>query len=341
MKFSIATATVLAVSANAAKILMNNDDGFGSGNIREFYRLLKEAGHDVIMVAPAFQQSAQGGRSDFTTFPNLTTPSQYNIVPAGSPSVGTDPNDSNIWYYNGTPAACNFVALDYVLPRYYEDWTPDLLVSGPNFGVDTGPFVFTLSGTLGATYSAVERSIPAIAFSGSNPSIAYQNVTNTSNPATWVASVSAKITQQFIDATPKGQTILPIGYGVNVNIPDLDGPDLPPVVATRINGDADVDVAIYNETTGLFKYGEINPKAAGANVCFNGDCSLPGETLVVAGGSVSISVFTVDYDAPRIPLTEVVFGRFEELTKARNATAAYKRRAARRGPMLKGRDVRK
>lgn len=25
---------------------MNNDDGFGGGNIRELYRLLKGAGHD-------------------------------------------------------------------------------------------------------------------------------------------------------------------------------------------------------------------------------------------------------------------------------------------------------
>lgn len=28
------------------KILMNNDDGFGSGNLRELYKLLKGAGHE-------------------------------------------------------------------------------------------------------------------------------------------------------------------------------------------------------------------------------------------------------------------------------------------------------
>ena len=36
----------LAGSAQALNILLNNDDGFASGNLREVYRLLKEAGHN-------------------------------------------------------------------------------------------------------------------------------------------------------------------------------------------------------------------------------------------------------------------------------------------------------
>lgn len=50
MRFSIPVAVTTALSlasvANGIKVLMNNDDGFGSGNIRELYRLLKGAGHD-------------------------------------------------------------------------------------------------------------------------------------------------------------------------------------------------------------------------------------------------------------------------------------------------------
>ncbi|KAF2261909.1 sure-like protein [Lojkania enalia] len=338
---ALTVALSLASSAQALKILMNNDDGFGSGNIRELYRMFKEAGHDVLIVAPATQQSAQGGRADYTTERNLTGPTQYDIVPAGMPSVGTDPHDSNIWYYNGTPAACTFVALDYVLPRYYPDWgVPHLLTSGPNFGVNTGPFVFTLSGTLGATYAAVERSIPAIAFSASNPSVPFFNVTNSSNPATWVATVSFNIAQEFIENTGEDQAILPLGYGVNVNIPDLDSGAMPPVVKTRLTGDADVDIAVYNETTGLFHYDEIEPKAAGVNVCYNGDCGLPGETYVVDGGAVSVSVFTVDYDAPSIPYTDLVFAKVNGLVDGKNETGGYnlksKRRSRRR---VVGRDV--
>ena len=47
-----------------------------------------------------------------------------------------DPNDSKIWYCNGNPAPCTFVALDYVLSNYYQNKTIDLFVSGPNFSAN-------------------------------------------------------------------------------------------------------------------------------------------------------------------------------------------------------------
>jgi 5'-nucleotidase len=78
MKISTALTAALTLSsaANGLKILMNNDDGFGSGNLRELYKLLKADGHDVLIVAPAVQQSGQGGRSEFTEYANLTSPGQ-------------------------------------------------------------------------------------------------------------------------------------------------------------------------------------------------------------------------------------------------------------------------
>ena len=155
MLFSVSfVASLLALSASHAKalnILVNNDDGFGSANIREFYRLLKAHGHNALIVAPVDNESGQGGRSVFTTSPTLTKPSEFNLIPAGAPSFGTDPHDSHIWYYNGTPAACTFFALDYVVPKVWPGRKVDLLVSGPNFGTNLGPFLYTLSGTIGAT----------------------------------------------------------------------------------------------------------------------------------------------------------------------------------------------
>ena len=40
-------------AVQAINILMNNDDGFGSGNLRETYRLLKEKGHNGKLVTHA------------------------------------------------------------------------------------------------------------------------------------------------------------------------------------------------------------------------------------------------------------------------------------------------
>lgn len=37
---------MLLGSAHGLNILMNNDDGFGSANLREFYKVLKSKGHN-------------------------------------------------------------------------------------------------------------------------------------------------------------------------------------------------------------------------------------------------------------------------------------------------------
>ena len=82
------------------------------------------------------------------------------------------------------------VGLDYVLPTFANFSEPDLFVSGPNFGDNLGTWTFTGSGTMGATYYAIERNIPGIAYSASNPTQSYTTLTNTSNPATWAAELS-------------------------------------------------------------------------------------------------------------------------------------------------------
>jgi 5'-nucleotidase len=56
MRSTLFTAALsLATAANGLKILMNNDDGFGSGNLRELYGMLKEDGHDGMFLFSSFQ----------------------------------------------------------------------------------------------------------------------------------------------------------------------------------------------------------------------------------------------------------------------------------------------
>ncbi|KAM0261549.1 hypothetical protein ACHAPA_009719 [Fusarium lateritium] len=297
-------------SKMALNILLNNDDGFGSANLRETYRLLKGKGHNVWIVAPATKQSGKGGASDFTTEGNLTAPSMYDLIPKGAPSVGSDPKDSQIWYYNGTPAACTFVALDYVLPRYANFSVPDLIVTGPNFGTNLGGFVWTLSGTAGAAYAATNRGIPAIAISASNQETPYTELTNRTNPATWAAEAAVKFVDNFISTAPKTGPLLPTGYGVNVNIPVLTKKNHDPAfVQTRFTGNAHVNEAVLDKEKGTFTWANIKPYAAGVNACINGDCSLPGETYVVENGQASVSFYTVDYSAPSTAYTQSLIKR--------------------------------
>ncbi|EFX02272.1 acid phosphatase [Grosmannia clavigera kw1407] len=306
--------TAMAVFLSAVQglnILITNDDGFGSANIRAMYKAVKDLGHDAYIVASSSDMSGQGGRSAYTTEANLTADSEWGIVKAGAPSIGQDPKDSHIWYYNGTPAAQVFVALDHVLPLFGSFSKPDLVLAGPNVGLNLGPFLYTLSGTMGATYAAVDRGIPAISFSAAYSRQTPYYWTNTStlaglqDPATIAGRLAAALAQAFIDKAAGGR-ILPVGYGINVNLPYItsfsnDSCVNPPFVLTRMSGGADVDKAVYNATTGLFHYGDLDEAGSGVNACINGDCSLPGETDVVSGHGAcqaSVSVFTVDYDAP-------------------------------------------
>lgn len=284
-----------------------NDDGFGSSNIRELYRALKSFGHHVWIVASSSNQSGVGGSVVYTTSLNLTADAQYGIVKAGAPSMGPDPHDNQIWYYNGTPAACVLVALDHILPLYANFSVPDLIISGPNYGHNLGPYVFTLAGTLGAAYTAVNRDIPAIAVSGGNSAqTPYYWVNDTTpaglpDPATIAGRLTANLAQTLITAS-NGERVLPLGYGLNVNLPKIssytDDTCLnPPFIHTRLTGGAYVDRAVLNETTGLFHWEDMLAK--GGNQCINGDCALTGETALLDDAcKSSVSVFTVDYDAP-------------------------------------------
>ena len=217
---------LLPLTSIALNIIVNNDDGFGSANIRELYRLLNAAGHNAWIVAPVSNQSGKGGTEVFTTEANLTAPSEYDLVPKGAPSFGTDPNDSHIWYYNGTPATCTFFALDYVVPNYWNGTKPDLLVSGPNFGDNLGPFLYTLSGTIGATYAAVERSLPAIAFSGGNDAQrSYKEINKTTpsgypDPATIDAQLSVALVNQLAKNAKKSP-LLPLACTYSESISSI------------------------------------------------------------------------------------------------------------------------
>lgn len=142
MRFTqVATIAALSLApiCSGLNIILTNDDGWVSANIREFYRLLTASGHKVLMVAPVVDNSGQGGRSVFTTSSTLLSDGEFSSVAAGAPSLDHDPANNQIWYYNGTPAACTFVALDFVSNQTFGNASIDLLVSGPNVGQNLGP----------------------------------------------------------------------------------------------------------------------------------------------------------------------------------------------------------
>ena len=293
---------------------LQNDDGFGTANIRAMYQAMTALGHNCYIVASSSDQSGQGSRLIFTSDATLKSDSEFGIVRSGAPSIGQDPHDDHIWYYNGSPATQVLVALDHVLPNHANFSVPDLVMTGPNYGLNIGPFLYSISGTLGATQTAIERGIPAIAFAGAyGKHTAYYDIQASTSaglqdPATIMGRLAANLAQAFIDKSSRandtlGGRVLPLGYGVSVNIPLIssftdDSCVNPPFVRARMTGGGEfTSKAVYDKATGLF--GSANYADAGTNMCINGNCSLPAETEVISSGcKSSVVLFTIDYDAP-------------------------------------------
>ncbi|KAJ3482505.1 hypothetical protein NLI96_g6947 [Meripilus lineatus] len=208
--------------ALSLNILLTNDDSWASANIRATYDALKADGHDVLLVGPAVQQSGKGGTFVVPTV-NITPPGgEFGSIPVGAPYFGHEVNNPDIFYFNGTPAATAIFGIDILVPQHFGKKKLDLVVSGPNEGKNNGPFVYTLSGTIGAAYNAVGRGIPAIAFSAGNNT--HRSFTTNTGAADDPANIVGRLTADLVAAVAHGvntkkDRLLPLGVGINVNYP--------------------------------------------------------------------------------------------------------------------------
>jgi len=170
------------------------------------------------------------------------------------------------------------------------------------------------TGTVGASYAAVERSLPAMAFSAANSARSYTflDVSDASQTENQIAIVSANFVTEFsstVRAIKRSAPILPLGIGLNINYSPINSTGSCTAkdvkfVQSRLTGGAAVDKLVIG-SNGLPTYQNIFD-SQGINKCSSGDCSLPGETDVVASGCKSaVSVYSVDYDAPTTRTLEV------------------------------------
>lgn len=132
------------------RILLSNDDGIHSPGLRALHDALREAGHELHVVAPLTEQS---GVSCSVTLHN---PLRLHPVEESGFS-GTA--------VAGTPVDCVKIALTTLLPQ-----PPDLVVVGINNGANKGVDVL-YSGTVGAATEAALRGLPAVAFSRPRPEL--------------------------------------------------------------------------------------------------------------------------------------------------------------------------
>jgi len=136
------------------RILVTNDDGVAAPGIDAIVEaLIADPNNDVIVSAPAENQSGQGDN---------TTPTPPPLVA----TTTTTTSGYSATAVEGTPADSVLYALD----NLYPDAPPHVVLSGINKGQNVGNLgavgtLSQLSGTVGAAKTAACRGVPALASS--------------------------------------------------------------------------------------------------------------------------------------------------------------------------------
>jgi 5'-nucleotidase len=176
------------------RILVSNDDGYFAPGITLLAEALRRLG-EVTVVAPERDRS---GASNSLT---LDRPLSVRRAPNG------------FFFVNGTPTDCVHIAVTGLL-----DFTPDLVVSGVNFGANMGDDTI-YSGTVAAAAEGFLLGIPSIAVSLASKT--------GKNLETGVA-VGLDVAERLARA-PFGEPVL-----LNVNVPDLPAAELQGIEVTRL-----------------------------------------------------------------------------------------------------------
>lgn len=298
------------------RILISNDDSWASANTRALYYALQTAGHKPLVVAPSHQGSGSGGNMLLPTSTVLESEGRFGAVPAGAHYRGRNQSDHGLHYINTTPSMALLYGLDVVAPDYFQGQKVDLVVGGINEGSRPGPFNFHASSTIAVSYRGVERNYPAIAFMGPRKSRSYLAVdyNDAADPSVRLATEAANLVSELArrGAHARGgsssqneqQSLMPMGVGVVATFGSgVDSASECPRgahwVRTRMTGGAFAYRVDINPATDLLLSKRIYDEPA-INVCRNADCTLPGETSVIARDpcAAAFTPYSIELDAP-------------------------------------------
>jgi len=278
----VTAAALLAASAPAAmadgdrrgtqqprklNILMSNDDGQQGPFIRALQKALRAAGHNAVIVAPADDQSGKG--TGINAHPG-------SIIKASEVEPG-------IWSVAGTPSD----SVAFGLANVFTSGKPDLVVTGINPGQNMGA-VTVHSGTVGASVTAAEKGIPAVAFS------AEYSMADPRNPFPQMAQATAfavKLVDRIGTTAGRGAPLLPAHTTLNVNYPakptgrvEMTNVGQADFLSTKYVKDPSCDTC-YKLELGLNPDGGVEPVGS-------------ADTTAINRGSVSISMMDGDWTVP-------------------------------------------
>lgn len=130
------------------RFLVTNDDGIHSVFLHELIFALREAGHELYVVAPKSEQSWIGAAK-----------SRGRAVHAAPTDRGFG---CPTWVVDGTPSDAVNIAIAHLLPQ---GTTLDAVLSGINVGFNASLGFIIASGTVSAAWEGALHGFPAVAYS--------------------------------------------------------------------------------------------------------------------------------------------------------------------------------
>ncbi|MFT3780465.1 MAG: 5'/3'-nucleotidase SurE [Nibricoccus sp.] len=202
------------------KLLLTNDDSIESVFLHELAHALRNAGHQIYVVAPKTEQSWIGAAK-----------SRHR-------PVSSKPEDRGLgcptWIVDGTPSDCVNIGIAHLLPE-----RPDAVVSGVNLGFNASIGFMLASGTIAGAFEGAVHGLPAVALSQDLPLEEFESVRKNkgkSSPqvmATLRMSCvhAAKLIPKFAHATASQSFIV---HNVNFPYPCTTGTDVRRTVPARV-----------------------------------------------------------------------------------------------------------
>ncbi len=128
------------------RLLITNDDSLDCIFLHVLVHALRDAGHELFVVAPKSEQSWIGAAK-----------SRHRRVHSAAVDRGFG---CATWVVDGTPSDCVNIALAHLLTE-----KPDAVVSGINVGLNASLSFIPASGTVAGAWEGVVHGLPAIALS--------------------------------------------------------------------------------------------------------------------------------------------------------------------------------
>ncbi|PHH74159.1 hypothetical protein CDD82_5085 [Ophiocordyceps australis] len=217
----ILTALMALVSTSiAANIIQSNDDGWAELYLRTLNTALVASSHRVLLSAPAENKSGTSSRDKEPKARSKAC--QYSSCPEDTNARwGVNTTTGTEFWVNAYPATSVRYAIDEFAPEVWgANVEPDMVITGPNVGANYWLGV-PFSGTVGAACHAVDRGIPAIAFSAYSGPNAPWNMAPIPDRALLYADLAANLTNRILES---GKPYLPRGVFLNVNFPKYKAP---------------------------------------------------------------------------------------------------------------------